>query len=59
MKPFPLRGTVNYERKQPEVANEARSKELPGLRQNVQKLQEAEPLCKSVSGEETNESFCW
>ena len=28
--------------------------ELPGLRQNVQQLQEAEPICKSVSGEETN-----
>ena len=27
---------------------------LPGLRQNVQQLQEAEPICKSVSGEETN-----
>ena len=27
-------------------------------KQNVQQLQEAEPFCKSVSGEESNESFC-
>ena len=74
MKQLPLRGTVNYERRQPEMAkfrpapitepNDARNAER-SMNQGVvrpsnpQQLQKAEPFCKSLSGEETNKPFCW